>query len=848
MNLFRIWEKTKFLHSCLAVCLILLLTCPQLALAGRLVRVGIYPMPGYHEMDAAGNLDGYGYKFLEKIKRYNDWQYEFISYKGGYIDALKALQDGKVDIVTGSTKTPERQKLFGFSDKPIALSKTVLTARTGDVRFLQATPEAYQGKKVGMCLGSACNQEFEKYAQEHSFSYVPVYYPDLELLGQALQDGEIDLLVAREQRVRKNEMILEAFAPRDTYLLTRLEDKELLAEADYGIAMLSMDLPNWRSDLNNEFFRASANDNLYFTEAEQQYLKELADSGKVLKVLFECKHVPFAYWEDGRLQGANAEYFDRLAKKLGIKYEVVEINGVDDYVDVLSNHKADIIMGSPIDYAAATRLGYVITEPFIRLPVGMVRAADTKEIHTVAMNRNSILSRLQQKYLAEHDYEVRYYDTAKGCIRAVKDKECDGAIINLYDAQLAVAMDRGSLVALPISGSLPLTIAVNAEANRNLVTILDKALSNDDSYQLLLTNYFQINVQDKSLLAHIYDHPLLAGAIMLLLLACVGMLLYSYHKNGIARLVSEQNTSLTELNHELQTSYAEQQAQNERLLQLNSQLREKEKAFEEISHAKANFLLNISHDIRMSMNDIIGFTTLMEQKLQDPKGLKEYIDKVRCAGNYPLRLINDVLDLVRMESGQLILDESYYNLERDGSAISLAFEEQIGQKRLQAAFTMNVTHKDIYCDGPKLEQIWFHLIANAVKYTPPGGSIRVHTEELPHRKPGWATYRCTVEDTGIGISEEYLPRIFDAFSRERNTAECRIAGTGLGMPIVKRLVDMMQGTIQIESQLGVGTKVTVIISHRLASPHAEAANVQVADCANPTGEQILLSASQENCK
>lgn len=828
MNLFRIWGKTRLLCSCLSVCLIVLLTCPQLVLAGRMVRVGIYPMPGYHEMDAAGNLDGYGYKFLEKIKRYNDWQYEFISYKGGYTDALKALRDGKVDIVTGSTKTPERQKIFGFSDKPIALSKTVLTARTGDVRFLQATPEAYQGKRVGMCLGSACNQEFENYAREHSFSYIPVYFSDLEILGQALQEGEIDLLVAREQRVRKNEMVLEAFAPKDTYLLTRLEDKELLAEADYGIAMLSMDLPNWRRDLNDEFFRASANDNLYLTAAEQAYLQELTESGKVLKVLVEYKHAPFAYWEDGRLQGANVEYFDRLAKKLGIKYEIVEIKSVDDYVDVLSNHKADIVMGSPIDYAAATRLGYVITEPFIRLPVGMVRAADTKEIHTVAMNRNSILSRLQQKYLVEHGYEVKYYDTAKGCIKAVKDKECDGAIINLYEAQLAVAMDRGSLVALPISGSLPLTIAVNAEANRNLVTILDKALSNDDSYQLLLTNYFQLAVQDKSLLAHIYDHPQLAGAILLLLLACLGMVLYSYHKNGIAKLISEQNTSLTELNHELQKSYVEQQEQNQKLQQLNQKLLEKEKALQEISKAKSNFLLNISHDIRMPMHDLIGFTTLMEKKLQEPECLQEYIDKIKSSSGYLQRLINNVLDLARIESGQVNLDESYYNLEQDGANISSAFEEQIGQKRLQADFTMDVKHKDIYCDGPKLEQIWLHLIGNAVKYTPPGGSIKVHTEELPHRQPGWATYRCTVEDTGVGISAEYLPRIFDAFSRERNTAECKIAGTGLGMPLVKRLVDMMHGSIQIESQLGVGTKVTVIISHRLVSSQAEALNVQTA--------------------
>ena len=232
--------------------------------------------------------------------------------------------------------------------------------------------------------------------------------------------------------------------------------------------------------------------------------------------------------------------------------------------------------------------------------------------------------------------------------------------------------------------------------------------------------------------------------------------------------------------------------------------------------AKSAFLFNMSHDIRTPMNTIIGFTELLEKHLDDKVLARNYIKKIQTSNDFLLSLINNVLEMARIESGKETLDESYWNAYQFNESLYALFDSQMKEKGIEFIRTSHVRHPEVICDETKLREIFLNILSNALKYTPAGGKVTMRLTEIPSDRPGYAMYQTVIEDTGIGMSEEFLPHLFEEFTRERSSTESRVTGTGLGMPIVKKLVDLMQGTIAVESQIGKGTKFTVTLPHRIA--------------------------------
>lgn len=234
------------------------------------------------------------------------------------------------------------------------------------------------------------------------------------------------------------------------------------------------------------------------------------------------------------------------------------------------------------------------------------------------------------------------------------------------------------------------------------------------------------------------------------------------------------------------------------------------------SAAKSAFLFNMSHDIRTPMNAIIGFTELLEKHLDDKELAKSYIKKIQTSNDFLLSLINNVLEMARIESGKTTLDETYGDAYAFNETLFSLFDFQMKEKGIEFIRTNHVEHSDVICDETKLREIFLNILSNAWKYTPSGGRVTMSLNEIPCDRPGYAMYQTVIEDTGIGMSEEFLPHLFEEFTRERSSTESKLNGTGLGMPIVKKLVDLMQGTIEVESQVGRGTKITVTLPHRIA--------------------------------
>ncbi len=235
------------------------------------------------------------------------------------------------------------------------------------------------------------------------------------------------------------------------------------------------------------------------------------------------------------------------------------------------------------------------------------------------------------------------------------------------------------------------------------------------------------------------------------------------------------------------------------------------------SESKTTFLFNMSHDIRTPMNAIIGYSELLSKHLDEPEVEKEYIEKIQTSGKYLLDLINGVLEMARIESGKVALQESLWSAKAFNDSLEDAFYNDMLKKNITMERTIDIIHDDLFLDGIKLHEVFLNVLSNSIKYTPVGGHIKMELKELPAGNPKFAYYRSIIEDNGIGMSKDFLPHIFDSFSRERNSTESKVIGTGLGMGIVKKYVDLMQGTIEVESELDKGTKITITIPHRLAN-------------------------------
>lgn len=262
------------------------------------------------------------------------------------------------------------------------------------------------------------------------------------------------------------------------------------------------------------------------------------------------------------------------------------------------------------------------------------------------------------------------------------------------------------------------------------------------------------------------------------------------------------------------------------------------------SKAKTDFLFNMSHDIRTPMNAIIGFTNLLEEHLDDKEMLLNYIDKIKTSNEFLLSLINNVLEMAKIENGKEHLDESSTNMIDFYHTIYTLFDTQMNEKGVIFRHSLKIRHRNVMIDVTKMREILFNILSNALKYTPTGNSVTMTVTELPSEREGYAMYQTIIEDTGIGMSEEFLSHIFEYFSRERTTTESGVSGTGLGTAIVKKLVDLMHGTIDVESKLGEGTKITLKMRHQITGNQDVRQNFQNEreyNTENFAGKRILLA-------
>ncbi len=805
-------KRMRPLRMALAVLALALCCRAACAEAGEqeILRVGFFSFPGYHTITEDGHRSGYGYEFLQRLAIHAGWSYEYVGYDASYAEALNMLKSGEVDIVTSVSKTPERQEEFLFSNQSIGVNSTIFTVKSGNRDFVEGDYATYDGAVVGMLEGNSKNANFERFAEENGFSFTPVYFATQDELSAALQSGEVDASVTGSLRLLEDEWLLESFDASPYYVCTSKDRPDLMARVNAAINEMDLHDPNWRDELHETYYATDRDGSIIMNAGERAYLEEHQASDAVLRVLVNPDWAPYCYFRDGEAEGILPAIFDLLAQRLGLRYEYVQVAGRNEYYAQRAAGAADVVIDFAGDYYLAEEEGYKITVPYFKTSFARLTLDGfTGPVERLAMvERADALERLIASRYS--DDEILHFPSTQDCVQAVLDGQADATILYSYTAERYEQQDERNRLSSVVFGEVSLAYAVaNVVPNgRYLLSLLDKgadSISDTELDAIVTREVDNGRVNSVSLTAFLYRNPLyfVAGVCVLLLLLFVLAMLAvrTLNQRRLKKKVAQATQALQDKTEELTRALQAADAAN---------------------RAKTTFLNNMSHDIRTPMNAIIGYTALTTTHLDNQERAKDYLSKIAQASNHLLSLINDVLDMSRIESGKVTINERQENLADILQSLRNIIQSDVHAKRLELFIdTVDVTDEEVYCDKLRLSQILLNLTSNAIKFTPAGGTVAIRVTQKPSRSPKRGVYEFRVSDTGIGMSPEFAKTVFDPFTREQTSTVSGIPGTGLGMAITKNIVDMMGGTICVESEQGKGTTFIVNLELRLCDAHLE---------------------------
>ena len=504
----------------------------------------------------------------------------------------------------------------------------------------------------------------------------------------------------------------------------------------------------------------------------------------------------------GKLTGMLPEYVSYAKDCLGnqtLKFNIQDYDDYDEMLQALQNHEIDMIFYAGRNPDIAEKKGYALTNTawtYNLMAVTDEKNFDEGNVYTVAVPKEKEALK-QQLTFSYPQWNLADYDSFEEAAEMITNEKADCFLMGA--SQAMVYDNNRDFKSVPLTKTMEACFAVKG-GEGTLLSILNKTLKGMPSGMLTSALAIYDSTADKVTFLDFVKDNMLAfflatGFSALSIIVIILVLLRKARKAEAAAKLAANDTQ-----------------------KLNEKLEIALKKAEDASLAKTSFLNNMSHDIRTPMNVILGYAQLMENELNGkdiPEAL-EHLEKLQQSGNLLLSIINNVLDMARIESGRMEIDENYCRIEDVWKSLFAVFDEKARKKNISLHYTMNVEHEHVLTDVTKVKEILVNILSNAIKYTPAGGSVMVYVDELPCDESGYMIVRIRISDTGIGMSQDYLTKIFEAFTREKNTTKSKIAGTGLGMSIVKNYVDLLGGTIDVESELGKGSTFTVTLKHRIA--------------------------------
>ena len=786
--------------ACVMLSLLLLLSAvlPVKAAAetasAKVVRVGSFE-DTFNYVNEKGARKGYGYELLQTLSGYTGWQFEYVTCD--WSDCFEKLKNGEIDIIGGISYTEDRTQEMLFSDEPMGVEKYYLYADLSRADISASDFKTLNGKKIGVLMGTEPEVMLAEWEEKYGLKTEHVNISNNEDVKQKLANHEIDCFVSLEESfwAERGISTITRVGESGIYYAINKNRPDIKEELDDAMRALDEAVPFYTADLYKRYF--SMDYTPILTGEEKAWLRKHG----AIRMGFLASDSGVSTFDPatGEFTGVITDYIQFAADCLGnqeLEFQLVGYDSKEAELDALKSGEIDMIFHCDQNPNLAEEYHFACTNTTWTsnlMAVTNKQHFNENNVNRIAVPQNKLSLK---KYLAFYypQWEIVDCDTQEDAVKLVKDGQADCFVTGISSENKY--SKKYSFYSVPLVNPVRSCFAVNS-GNRSLLSILNKtikampvnmlagalAMYKSSARKVTLSDFIKDNFFKVMLISSI------AVAVVLLTIL---MLLQKARKAEAAARKAASDTQ--ELNAKLQVAV--------------------EKA-ESANRAKSTFLSNMSHDIRTPMNAIIGFTTLALSNIDDTDRVKDYLGKTLASSNHLLSLINDVLDMSRIESGKIHLEEVEVNLSDVLHDLKTIVSGQIYAKQLELYMdAMDVTDEDVYCDKTRLNQILLNLLSNAIKFTPAGGTVSVRVRQLAGKVRGCGQYEFRIKDNGIGMSQEFAQKIFEPFERERTSTVSGIQGTGLGMAITKNIVDMMGGTIEVQTAQGKGTEFTVCVPMR----------------------------------
>lgn len=793
--------------------LALLLPMPVRSEEGRTVKVAFFPMAGFHTYSETDGYDGMDVAYLKALCSYTGWNIEYVDC-ASWDDALDKLQAKEVDLVGSAQYSPERNERFDYASLSNGYTYGCLFVEA-DSSLAYEDFDHMKDLQFGVVKSYIRKGDFLEYLSQHGITkpHLTEYSTTQELL-KALNDGDVDVAAHTLTEVLEGQCLVGKFAYAPYYYITWKGNQPFLQELNDGIGSLKMDSPALEQELAVRY---------YGNRQENFAADELAliNQGETVKIGFYKDTLPLAYINrQGEYDGIYIQILTAAQTKSGIPIEFCPLERNVYWRDMLLKGEIDFYVGAS-DMAATQDHELICTDTFMAYNAVVI----SKNDYTLSKNDTTVTIALThgRAYLADCmdlTGQILYFDSAKDCLQALKKGKTDITILNTIEYNYQSKNERFSdLIEWEnYRYQSGVVLAAHKEIDPALLGVMKKALKlvPETQKESIINQYMNISYDSHGLLDYLYQGRN-AIAFCCILLALCFILWFT-----ISSIRKKSYQMLEKKNVELQDAI---------------------KAAEKASQAKTEFLSHMSHDIRTPINGIMGMLSIAEKNPQDPARQADCREKIRTSAEHLLSLINDVLDISKLESNNVEFHPEVFCLNEllHNCAVILGGQATQRNIRLTTEFMEPSENNQAYFIGSPLhiKQILINIAGNAIKYNKPMGSVQFKCYQVSE-KNGTALICFQISDTGIGMSKDYLKHIFEPFTQEEVGARTTYQGTGLGMTITKNLVDKMNGTIEIESEVGQGSVFTVTLPLTIAPPPKPQENIREQIPLQVTGKRVLL--------
>ena len=740
----------------------------------RVLRVAFPETPGISEIDENGNHKGLMVDFLNEIAKYTDWKYDYIE-----ADAETMTDNfiaGEYDLMGGVFYSPELEEYFAYPKYRIGSSRGVILCRVEDSEIKSYELTSLNGKTIGVYDRAKTKIAYLKeFLEKNSLDCTIKYYShedmgESENLYRQLRDGEVDMLMGNDSDKEEDFRIVTSFDAQPYYLVTQVSEQGILKELNEALEAIMDADPEFAEKEYEENFPDVKDADIQLTEKEEAYLREK----KEIAVAMVRDWHPFYCVNDSKDEhdGLLPEMFDRMSEYLGISFHYVFTDTYEEAIDQVNQGRADVLGAYLDSNEHAFDAGLALTKPYINLNSIIIKNKSVNYPET-GMIGGIIEGREMPGDIKTE--EIRYYGDTEEGMKAVNDGDIDffyGISANL-DKEMQNHHFPNIVPVTRVNNKTSVSLAMSRPIDKTLFGIMNKAIgsiSTKEMNTMLDKSIVSMGYTRATFSELIYANPVAFVSILcgVLLLIMAGVIL--------AARAKVKNTLMA---GELERAEAK-------------------------SRAKSEFLSKMSHEIRTPMNAIIGLSDIAGMKEEVPDPVKEILGKIRASSRYLLSLINDILDMSKIENGKMEINEEAFSIRKIADELILMIETQAEMKEISFKARTEIRHEMLLGDAVRIRQILLNLLSNAIKFTSSGGEIILTVKEKTFDGKK-AVFAFEVQDTGVGIAQKNQEKIFKTFEQVGNNM-AKSEGTGLGLSISSHIVGLMGGSLQVESQVGEGSR------------------------------------------